>query len=129
MSLKYINGISDAPKAVGPYSQAVQCGNLLYLSGQIPLDPTSGALVGSSIEDQTEQVLKNIKAVLGNQSLDFSDVIKTTIFLTDLAHFKTVNTIYEKWLGESKPARSTIQVAGLPLGSIVEIEMIALSKN
>ena len=128
MTVEYINGINSAPKAVGPYSQAVKYGDLYFLSGQIALNPETGQLAGDSIEIQTEQVLKNIQAVLKSQNLNFSNVVKTTIFLTDLAHFKTVNSIYEEWLGESKPARSTIQVAGLPLNSIVEIEMIAAKK-
>lgn len=128
MNIKYINGIPDAPKAVGPYSQAVRAGDYLFLSGQIPLDPDTGKMVGASIEDQTNQVLKNIKNVLNHLELDFTDVVKTTIFLTDLAHFKIVNEIYESWLGASKPARSTIQVAALPLGAAIEIEMTAYSK-
>lgn len=128
MSIEYINGIASAPKAVGPYSQAVKTGNLMFLSGQIPLVPETGELAGDSIEVQTEQVLKNILAVLKSQDLHFADVAKATIFLTDLSNFKTVNGIYEKWLGDSKPARSTIQVAGLPLGANIEIEMIAVLK-
>ena len=125
---KYINDVSDAPKAVGPYSQAVISGDFVFLSGQIPINPETAQLVGDGIEEQTNQVLKNIKAVLGHLRLDFQNVVKTTIFLTDLGHFKTVNMIYEKWLGVYKPARSTIQVAALPLGAIVEIEMIASLK-
>ena len=129
MTKQYLNGIPNAPAAVGPYSQAVSANGFLFLSGQIALNPETGQLAGAGIEEQTEQVLKNIHSVLKSQALDFGDVVKTTIFLTDLSNFKTVNGIYEKWLGNYKPARSTIQVAGLPLGAIVEIEMIALLKK
>lgn len=128
MSIEYINGIAKAPKAVGPYSQAAKTGNFVFLSGQIALDPETTQLVGPGIEEQTKQVLKNITAVLDSQGLTFKDVVKTTIFLTDLANFKTVNSLYEASLEDSKPARSTIEVAGLPLGAIVEIEMIAVTK-
>ena len=122
---KYINDAPNAPKAIGPYSQAAQIGNLTFLSGQIPLDPQTGQLVPGGIKEQTEQVLKNISAVLTHVKLDFSHVAKTTIFLTDLSHFQVVNEIYERVLGGAKPARSTIQVAALPRGSLIEIEMIA----
>lgn len=124
--IKYISDAQKAPKAIGPYSQATNAGNMFFLSGQIPLVPESGQLVGTTIEEQTEQVLENIKNLLEHLGLNFSNVAKTTIFLTDLSHFKTVNGIYEKWLGESKPARSTVQVAALPLAALVEIEMIAV---
>jgi 2-iminobutanoate/2-iminopropanoate deaminase len=121
----YINDAPNAPKAIGPYSQATAVGNLVFLSGQIPLDPSSGQIVEGGIEKQTEQVLKNLGAVLAHAKLTFSNVLKTTIFLTDLAHFQVVNGIYEKALGTSKPARATVQVAALPRGAMVEIEMIA----
>lgn len=121
----YIDGTMNAPQAVGPYSRAVSSGNLVFLSGQIALDPQSGKLVDGGIEAQTAQVLKNISGVLEYISLTPASIIKTTIFLTDLSHFKIVNEQYGKWVGENKPARSTIQVAALPLGAIVEIEVIA----
>ena len=120
--------IPNAPKAVGPYSPLAKAGGLVFLSGQVGLDPATGKLVGSDISRQTAQVLANLKAVLASVGLKFSDVIKSTIFLTDLAHFQTVNTLYGEALGGHKPARSTIQVAALPVGAIVEIEMIALDK-
>jgi 2-iminobutanoate/2-iminopropanoate deaminase len=101
---------------------------MVFLSGQLGINPSTGQLAGSDITSQTEQVLTNIKSVLEHVGLSFSDVVKTTIFLTDLANFQTVNTLYAEALGGHKPARSTIQVSALPLGGIVEIEMIALDR-
>lgn len=124
--INYINDVTTAPKAIGPYSQATSAGTTVFLSGQIPLHPETGTLVEGGIEQQTEQVLRNITAVLTHLKLSFKDVAKTTIFLTDLAHFQTVNAIYERILGGARPARSTIQVAGLPRGALIEIEMIAI---
>lgn len=117
--------LAGVPQAVGPYSPAVSVDNFVFLSGQVPLDPESGSLVGTDISEQTKQVLKNLQAVLNGVGLSFEDVVKTTIFLTDLSHFQTVNALYEQSLGQHKPARSTIEVSGLPLGSLVEMEMIA----
>ncbi len=116
----------NAPKAVGPYSPAVTAGGMAYLSGQVGLNPETMQLVGPGIEEQTKQVLKNLSAVLQGLGLSFKDVVKTTIFLTDLKNFQVVNTIYGETLGGHKPARSTFQVSGLPLGAIVEIEMVAM---
>lgn len=113
-----------APEAIGPYSHAAKVGDMIYCSGQIPLDPETKALVPGGIEEQTRQVLKNMRAVLDSQGVDFTSIAKTTIFLTDLADFPVVNGIYSEAFGDHKPARSTIQVAGLPLGSLVEIECI-----
>lgn len=121
----YFNDLPDAPKAVGAYSQAAQSGNLVYLSGQIGLVPETGIIIEGGVEAQTRRVLENIKAVLKALSLDFKNVVKTTIFLTDMGDFKLVNEIYASELKDAKPARSTIKVAGLPLGAAVEIEMIA----
>lgn len=121
---KYISEVPNAPKAVGPYSPAVISGAYTFMSGQIPIDPATGKLCGDGIEEQTEQVLKNIQAVLTHLNKKFSDIVKTTIFLTDLGNFQTVNEIYARWMNGHKPARSTIQVAALPLGSRVEIECI-----
>ena len=115
----------DAPAAIGPYSHAAQVGNLLFCSGQIPVDPDSGQLVEDTIDAQTLQVLTNIKTVLASQGLDLSKVAKTTVFLTDMAEFPAMNALYAEHFGDHKPARSTIQVAGLPLGARVEIEVIA----
>lgn len=120
--------IPNAPKAVGPYSPVVRAGGLVFLSGQVGLDPATGKLVGADISSQTAQVLTNLRSVLAGVGLSFSDVIKSTIFLTDMGYFQTVNTLYGEALGGHKPARSTIQVSALPLGAIVEIEMIALDK-
>jgi len=115
----------DAPKAVGPYSHGVRVGNLLYLSGQIPLVPESMELVKGGIREQTEQVLANIRTVLDSQDAQLNQVVKTTIFMTDLSDFSVVNGIYAQAFGEHKPARSTVQVAALPLGAQIEIEVIA----
>ena len=121
---EFYSDIPGAPKAVGPYSPAVKDGAFTFMSGQIPIDPATSKLCGEGIEEQTEQVMKNIEAVLTHVGRKFSDVIKTTIFLTDLGNFQTVNEIYARWMNGHKPARSTIQVAALPLGSKVEIECI-----
>jgi len=118
--------IPGAPQAVGPYSLAVRAGGMVFLSGQVGLNPATGKLVGASIEEQTEQVLRNLKSVLQGVGLSFADVVKSTIFLTDLGNFQKVNAMYGAALEGYKPARSTIQVSALPLGAIVEIEMIAL---
>lgn len=115
-----------APQPIGPYSQAVQCGSMLYLSGQIPVDPASGELVESDISLQTEQVFKNIVAVLEAEKVTLEHVVKTTVFLSDFANFAEMNKIYGDYFGETNaPARSTVEVAALPLGSLVEIEVIA----
>lgn len=114
-----------APAAIGPYSQAIGSGDLVFCSGQIGIDPSTGALVGEDITSQTMQVLKNLRAVLAARGLDLSDIVKTTIFLTDLNDFSIVNEIYGKEFGEHKPARSTAQVAGLPRSALIEIECIA----
>ncbi|MEZ4598922.1 MAG: RidA family protein [Syntrophotaleaceae bacterium] len=114
-----------APAAIGPYSQAVRAGDLVFFSGQIPLDPQSGELVGDRIEEQTERVMQNIRAVLEEAGLDFSAVVKTTIYLTDLRHFAVVNAVYGRYFEAIPPARATVQVAALPRGALVEIEGIA----
>jgi len=114
-----------APEAVGPYSHGVKVGNILYCSGQIPLDPATRQMVGAGIREQTEQVIQNIQSVLASQDLNLSHVVKTTIFLTDLDDFATVNGIYAQAFGDHEPARSTVQVAALPLGARIEIEVIA----
>lgn len=121
----YHSNLPGVPSAVGPYSPAVSAGGFAFLSGQVPLDPNAGVLVSADISKQTAQVLDNLAAVLRSLNLSFADVVKTTIFLTDLSHFQTVNTLYEDALEGNKPARSTIEVKGLPLGALVEMEMIA----
>ena len=114
-----------APAAIGPYSQGKVVGNLLFTAGQIPLIPETMEMVTGSIEDQTARVLKNLDAVLVAAGTGWDRVVKTTVFLTDLADFIAFNAVYEKHLGEAKPARSTVQVAALPKGAKVEIELIA----
>lgn len=121
---KYITEVPNAPKAVGPYSPAVVTTTYTFMSGQIPIDPTTGKLCGDGIEEQTEQVMKNIQAVLNHLGKNLTDIVKTTIFLMDLSNFQVVNEIYGRWMNGHKPARSTVQVAGLPFGAKVEIECI-----
>jgi 2-iminobutanoate/2-iminopropanoate deaminase len=115
----------DAPSAIGPYSQAKTTGNLLFTAGQIPLIPATMEMVTGPIEAQTEQVLRNLDAVLAAAHSDWTRVVKTTVFLTDLADFAAFNAVYDAWLKGSKPARSTVQVAALPKGAKVEIELVA----
>ena len=117
-----------APKAIGPYSHAVQVGDFVYTSGQIPIDPATGKVESSDIADQTRLVLNNLAAVLSAADLVFEDVVKTTIFLTSMSDFAVVNEIYAGVFAEILPARSTIEVAGLPLGVKIEIEAIACKK-
>lgn len=115
----------NAPVAVGPYSQAVRSGNLLFCSGQIPIDPATGKIEAADVEGQARQVIKNIRAVLATEGIGLQHVIKATMFLQDMADFPKVNSIYEAEFAGHKPARSTIQVARLPLNALVEIEVIA----
>ena len=115
-----------APKAIGPYSQAIQAGNFLFLSGQIPLDPKTGELVKGDIRQQTQQVLENIKGVLKSQGLGMEDIVKVTIFLKDIGNFNQVNEVYATYFPSSPPARSTVEVAKLPRDADIEIETIAL---
>jgi 2-iminobutanoate/2-iminopropanoate deaminase len=114
-----------APAAIGPYSQAIKAGDLIFYSGQIPLDPETGALVVGGIVEQTHQVMANMRAMLHASGRDFADVVKTTIFLTDLADFATVNEIYGGFFTDVPPARACVQVAALPKGAQVEIEWIS----
>jgi len=116
---------SAAPAAIGPYSQAKVIGNLLFTAGQIPLDPQTMDIVKGGIEEQTRQVLKNLDAVLAEAGASWDTVIKTTVFMTNLSDFSAFNTVYEQHLKDAKPARSTVQVAALPRGSVIEIELIA----
>jgi 2-iminobutanoate/2-iminopropanoate deaminase len=115
-----------APKAIGPYSQAIQAGNFLFLSGQIPLDPKTGELVKGDIGQQITQVLENIKGILESQELGMEDVVKVTIFLKDIEKFNRVNEVYSTYFPSSPPARSTVEVARLPREVEIEIEAIAL---
>jgi 2-iminobutanoate/2-iminopropanoate deaminase len=114
-----------APKPIGPYSQAVAAGSFLFISGQLALDPASGELVGSTVEEQTRRIMDNLQAILVAQKLNFSSLAKVTIFLNSMADFTVVNKVYEEYLGESKPARSVVQAARLPRGALIEIEGIA----
>lgn len=118
-----------APQAIGPYSQAMICQGLLFTSGQIPLDPTTMQLVEGPIEDQTKQVLSNLDAILKESGCTWQDVVKTTVYMTDLADFEAMNSVYQAHLSGATPARSTVQVAALPKGSKIEIELIAERKG
>jgi len=115
-----------APKALGPYSQAVRCGDLLFLSGQVGIDPQTGKLAEGGVEAQARQVFKNMAAVLAAAGADFGSLLKTTVFLKDMSHFKTVNEIYAGHVPQPYPARSAVAVRDLPLGAEVEIEAIAV---
>lgn len=123
--MELINNTPNVPAAVGPYSQAVKQGFFLFCSGQIPIDPAAGKIVAQDVEGQATQVLANIRALLEAQGLKMSDVVKATVFLQNMADFPKVNPIYEAAFAGHKPARSTVAVAGLPLGALVEIEVIA----
>ncbi len=114
-----------APKAIGPYSQAIHYGNFLFISGQIPIDPKTQEIVEGGIEEQTKRVMENIKAILNEANMDFDNVIKTTIFLKNLADFEVVNRVYGEYFKEHRPARSTVEVSNLPKKALIEIEVIA----
>ena len=116
-----------APTAIGPYSQAIRIGGFLYTSGQISLDPKTMKMITGDIEIETEKVLKNIEAILKADGLDLNNIIKTTVYLTDLSEFTRMNQVYEKFFSEIKPARACVQVAALPKGAKVEIDAIAHS--
>jgi 2-iminobutanoate/2-iminopropanoate deaminase len=129
-TLKTAIATKDAPAAIGPYSQAVRVGEMLYASGQVALDPATGQLVSGGIAEQTTRALENIKAVLAAAGLDMTHVIKTTVFLKNMSDFAAMNEIYAKYLapdGAVPPARSTVAVAALPKDALVEIEVIAKS--
>ena len=116
-----------APKAIGPYSQAIKAGGFVYTSGQIPLDAEKGTIVGENITEQTEQVMKNLSAVLWAADCTFDNVVKTTCFLADMADFAAFNEVYAKYI-TSAPARSCVAVKALPKGALVEVEVVALAK-
>lgn len=120
----------NAPKAIGPYSQAVKAGSFLFVSGTLPVDPATGLLSATTIEDQTRQVLKNIDAILKDQGLTFAKVVKTEVYLTNINDFKTMNEIYAlEFSNPIKPARQTMEVSALPLGALIEISCIAFFGN
>ena len=123
--MKTVISTAEAPTAVGPYSQAIAAGSLVFCSGQIPLEPSSGVLIEGDISSQTKCVLENLTAGLRAHGLTMEHVVKTTVFMTDLANFGEMNTVYAQWFPNEPPARSTIQVAALPKGANVEIEAIA----
>ncbi len=124
MSLSQV-ATKEAPEAIGPYSQAIRVGGLLYTAGQIALDPANGKIVEGGVVAQTERVMKNLTAVLQAAGADWSKVVKTTVFLTDLGDFPVFNEVYGRYLGSARPARSTVQVSALPRNAVVEIELVA----
>lgn len=123
--MKEIIYTTNAPHPVGPYSQALKVGDMLYCSGQIPIDPITNEVVKESIEQQTELVMKNVGAVLKEAGLGYSNIIKSTIFITDMANFPKMNSVYEKYFKENPPARSCVAVKELPKGVDVEVEVLA----
>jgi 2-iminobutanoate/2-iminopropanoate deaminase len=116
---------ANAPGAIGPYSQAIKLGNLVFTAGQIPLDPATGQVVDGDIKAQTERVMKNVSAILDEAGSSIHKVLKTTCYLTDLGDFAAFNEVYARYMGSNRPARSTVQVAALPAGALVEVETIA----
>jgi 2-iminobutanoate/2-iminopropanoate deaminase len=127
--MKSIINTEKAPKAIGPYSQAVEINSMLFISGQIPIDPVSGELIKGNIAEQTEQVMKNIGNILSSAGYSFNDVVKSTCMLSDISDFKTMNEVYAKYYLKNCPARSTFQVAALPMGAKIEIETLAVKQT
>src|SRR6202142_4503461 len=125
MPTKTIIKPAKSPAAVGPYNHGVRTGDLLFCAGQIPIDPANGNLISGDIKVQTERVLQNVKAILDDQNLTFANVVKSTVFMTNLADFAGMNEVYAKYFTHDFPARSTVQVAALPKGANVEVEVIA----
>jgi len=126
MPLKKIT-TDKAPSAIGPYSQGIISNGFIFTAGQIPLDPVAGKIVEGGIVEQTNQVMQNLQEVLRAAGAGWGDVVKTTVYLHDLSHFPTVNEVYGKWLGDARPARSTVQVTALPRGAMVEIDAVAVT--
>ena len=122
--MEYIKS-DKAPKAVGPYSQAVKVGSFLFISGQIAINPETGKLEGKTVAEQTARVLKNIEAILREAGFSKNNVVKTTVYLKDIDDFAEMNRVYSEFFGEHKPARATVEVSNLPLGALVEIEAVA----
>ena len=125
--MKKVIDTSGAPKALGPYSQAVMCGDTLYLSGQVGIDPAEGRIVADAVDGQALQVMKNLGAVLEAAGMSFGNVVKTTIYLVSMDDFQTVNGVYGEFFESDPPARATLQVAALPLGALVAVEAVARS--
>lgn len=117
---------SNAPAAIGPYSQAIRCGQFVYTSGQIPLDPATGELIGEDIDTQTDRVLQNLRSLLASANSSLAQVVKTTVFLTDMGNFAAMNAVYAAYFTGVTPARSTVAVVELPRNALVEIECVAL---
>lgn len=122
--MKEVISSSGAPAAVGPYSQGIKVGNLLFTAGQIPLDPVTGKMVEGDVTVQAERVMQNLQAVLTEAGTNFDNVVKTTVFMADLADYKAFNEVYAKYFNDAPPARSAFQVGALPLGALVEVEMV-----
>jgi 2-iminobutanoate/2-iminopropanoate deaminase len=127
--MKTVFSSPDAPPALGPYSQAIGAGSFIFCSGQVPLDAGTGELVGKDVAEQTKQALLNLGAILKNAGLSYPDIVKTTVFLTDLTRFADMNAVYATFFADAPPARSTIEVSGLPRGAKVEIEAIAIKPS
>ena len=128
--MKTVLNTDKAPKAIGPYSQGIDTGNLMFLSGQLPIVPSEGKIMAEDIEGQTKQSLENVKAILGSAGCSMDDVVKTTVFLKDIADFTKMNEVYAEFFSEGDyPARSAFQVAALPKDALVEIEVVALKKK
>lgn len=125
MPLKKIT-TDKAPSAIGPYSQGIIANGFVFTAGQIPLDPVAGKIVEGGIVEQTDRVMESLQEVLRSAGATWNDVVKTTVYLHDLSHFPTVNEVYGKWLGDARPARSTVQVTALPRGALVEIDAVAV---
>ena len=123
--MKKVISTTKAPAAIGPYSQAIQVGNLVYTSGQIPIDPATGQFAEGGIKEQTRQSLRNVKAILEEAGLTMGNVVKTTVFMADMADFAEMNAVYAEFFAEPFPARSAVAVKTLPKGALVEIEVVA----
>lgn len=126
--MKKIVHTDKAPKAIGPYSQATEINGMLFISGQVPIDPAIGKMIEGGITEQTEQVMKNIEAILKEAGYTFQDVVKSTCLLSDMANFAAMNEVYGKYYAENPPARAAFAVKGLPLGALIEIETIAAKR-
>ena len=126
--MKQIIATDRAPRAIGPYSQAVRAGNLVFASGQIPIDPATGEFVAGGIAEQTDQVLRNLTSVFAAAGVELNQIVKTTVFLADMEDFAAMNEVYGRFFGEQPPARATVQAARLPRDAKVEIEAIAVSE-
>ena len=124
--MKTVIATTAAPGAIGPYSQAIEAGGFVFVSGQLPLDPATGAFVPGGVEEQAEQSLRNLKAVLAGAGCTMEDVVKTTVFLADINDFAAINTIYAEYFTGEAPARSCVQVAALPKGALFEVEAVAV---